>query len=207
MSLPQPRARRRWYSLPMRLLTSLILVSIVACSGSPDYIATVQQFQSLKNSGQDEATLQLFAEDASLHFGALGTLTGHDAIAQIHGYDRALRTQLSFEDCVQTEQAVTCRTTETNDWLATAGIASIIYDETRFEFNADGRIQSVGATLSGESMQQMGAAMAAFDIWARANQPEAYAELFSAEGAFVYSFENGEKIFALLQQWQGDLGN
>ncbi|MDJ0710414.1 MAG: hypothetical protein QNJ14_08495 [Woeseiaceae bacterium] len=188
----------------MRHWIALALVMLVACDGPANHIVTVHQFQTLKNSGHDEATLQLFAEDASLHFGPLGTLTGHAAIDQIHGYDRALRTQLSFEDCVQTGQVVACRTSETNDWLATAGIESLNYDETRFEFDREGRIKSVSAVLSGESMQQMGAAMAAFDTWARAHRPEPYAELFSAEGAFVYSFDNGEKVLALLRQWQAD---
>ena len=100
-----------------------------------------------------------------------------------------------------------CRTTEVNDWLTTAGIDSITYVETRFEFDAHGRIKSVSATLSEESMQRMGAAMATFDAWARANQPDSYAELFSTEGAFIYSFENGEKVLALLREWQSGTAN
>ncbi len=178
------------------------LLLCAACTVPSDHVASVKAFEHLKNSGQEDATLELFADDASLHFGPLGTLTGIDQIREIHGYDLALHTKLRFENCEQVDEVVTCGVVETNDRLKTAGIESISYDETRFSFDADGRIASVTATLSVDSMQQMGAAVAAFDAWARANQPEPYAELFTAEGAFVYSFENGEKVLVLLRAWQ-----
>lgn len=181
------------------------LVLCAACSAAPDHVATVREFESLKNTGQEDATLELFAENASLHFGPLGSLTGIEQIREIHGYDIALRTQLRFDDCHQTGEAVSCRVIETNDWLSTAGIASITYDETHFEFDDDGRIASVSATLSAGSLQRMGAAMAAFESWARANAADEYAELFSDEGAFVYSYVNGEKVLSLLQQWRAAL--
>lgn len=186
----------------MKLLAVTVLLLCAACSAPPDHIATVEKFESLKNAGEEDATLALFAENASLHFGPLGTLTGIEQIRDIHGYDMALNTRLQFRDCEQTNQVVSCAVVETNDWLATAGIESITYDETRFEFHDDGRIASISATLSADSMQRMGAAMAAFDTWARANSPDAYAELFSDEGVFTYSFENGEKVLSLLRQWQ-----
>jgi len=185
------------------LIPALLLCA--ACSTPPDYIATVKSFEHLKNSGQEEATLELFAEDASLHFGPLGTLTGIEQIREIHAYDLALQTQLRLESCEQLGRVVTCGVVETNDWLRTAGIESIAYDETRFAFDENGRIASVSAVLSYDSMQQMGATMAAFDTWARANLPDAYADLFSEEGAFVYSFKNGERVLSLLRQWQAEL--
>ncbi|MDJ0750843.1 MAG: hypothetical protein QNJ11_15260 [Woeseiaceae bacterium] len=189
----------------MKRFVIIALVLCAACSAPPNHIATVKDFESLKNAGQDDATLELFAETASLHFGPLGSLTGIEQIREIHGYDLALRTQLRFDDCEQTDQVVSCRVLETNDWLRTAGIESIAYDETRFEFDVDGRIASVSATLSAESLQKMGAAMAAFDSWARANSAEEYAELFTDEGAFVYSYVNGEKVLSILRQWQAAL--
>lgn len=41
-----------------------------------------------------------------------------------------------------------------------------------------------------------------FDTWARANRPIDYAELYSQDGAFVYSEENAEKVLVLLSQWR-----
>ena len=191
----------------MRHVMTPVLLLCAACAATPDHIASVMTFEELKNSGQEDATLELFAADASLHFGPLGTLTGLDQIREIHAYDLALHTELRFESCEQDDDVVTCAVVETNDWLKTAGIASITYDETRFKFNEDGRIASVSATLSQDSMQQMGAAVAAFDAWARANTPGAYAELFSDDGAFDYSFESGEKVLTLLRQWRQAIVN
>ncbi len=182
------------------VISSILLCA--GCSAPTDHIAAVRAFEELKNSGQEEATLELFADNASLDFGPLGTLTGIEKIRDIHGYDIALRTQLRFEECEQVDRVVSCSAVETNDWLRTANIELITYDETRFTFGADGLIASVSATLSADSARQMGAAVAAFDAWARENVPDAYAELFSDEGAFIYSFANGEKVLSLLQQWQ-----
>ena len=188
--------------MTMKRISIPALLLCAACSAPADHVATVKSFEDLKNSGQEDATLALFADDATLDFGPLGTLTGVDQIREIHGYDLALRTQLQFKDCEQLENVVSCGVVETNDWLTTAGIESIDYEETRFTFNDDGQIASIGAIISAESMQQMGAAMSAFDTWARENSADAYAELFTDDGAFDYSYETGEKVLTLLRQWQ-----
>lgn len=94
---------------------------------------------------------------------------------------------------------VRCRVIESNDWLTTVDIDSITYDENRFDFTQDGRIESVSATLSAESSQILGAAMAEFHEWAMTHKPAEYRDLFIEEGDFVYSQENAGKVLTLLQ--------
>jgi len=185
-----------------RLALIALTFLVAACARGPDFSQTVLEFQRLKNEGNVEQALSLFADKPSLQFGPLGTITGLNEVRGILEYDRALNTQLRIEECQATGLEVSCRVIETNDWLKSVDIKSITYDENRFTFTSDGRIQSVASTLSAESEQLLGAAMTRFDAWARANQPSAYASLFSDKGAFVYSHENAEKVLALLRKWR-----
>ena len=189
----------------MKQYALLVLVLLVAgCGQAPDYLETVSEFQRHKNEGNLDLVMELFAEDASLHFGSLGSIAGLDAIRDIHEYDVALNTHLRFEQCELAGQEVTCRVIETNDWLKAVAVESITYDESTFTFAPDGRITAVVSALSAESDQLLGEVLVEFDVWARANQPVEYAELFADDGAFEYSSANGEKVLALLRQWRGE---
>jgi len=183
---------------------SMLVVLLIACSQQPDSLQLVRDYEAQKNSGDLEVVFNMFADVPNLHFGPLGTLTGMESVRGIHEYDAALNTEVIFSECSAVAQVVSCRATETNDWLGTAGIESITYDESRFTFTPDGRIQSVSATLSAESGALLGAAMSRFDSWAREKQPEQYASLFSDDGAFVYSGVNGDKVLRLLSQWRAE---
>jgi len=176
--------------------------AVLACSPALDYSATVLEFQKYKNGGNLESVLNLFAAQPTLHFGQLGTISGLSDIRGILEYDRALNTHLLFQECETNAAEVVCRVVETNDWLKLADIESITYDENKFLFTSDGRIQSIEATLSAESGQLLGAAMVQFDEWAKTNRPVEYAELFSEKGAFIYSHVNAEKVLALLRVWR-----
>lgn len=179
-----------------------LFISVFACSPTPDHLATVLEFEEYKNSGDLESALNLFAEKPTLHFGPLGTISGLDEIRGILEYDMALNTHLRFQECETNAADVVCRVEETNDWLKLADIASITYDENKFLFSSDGRIQLIEVTLSAESRQLLGAAMARFDEWAKTNQPIEYAQLFSEAGTFNYSHDNAEKVLVLLREWR-----
>jgi hypothetical protein len=190
----------------IRRAVLVLLVSLAcACSQPPDYAATVRDLQKYKNEADLESAVGLFADEPSLHFGGMGTITGLAEIRGILEYDLALNTHLQFYDCETKGQEVSCSVSETNDWLKIAGIDSIEYDENRFTFSTDGRIASVVATLSDTSGQRLGAAMAEFHAWGTTNEPAEYGSLFSEEGNFVYSGENAEKVVALLRMWRSNV--
>lgn len=181
---------------------ALVSFLLVSCAGDAGKLNLIREYETQKNNGNLEAVLQMFAEDAVLNFGPMGSLSGLDHIRGIHEYDIAIDTRLRFSDCTVNNNEVACRTVETNEWLRLAGIESLAYDESLFQVSPDGRIQSVAVTLSPESSQSLGIAMARFDAWARANRPDEYSALFSAKGAFVYSSMTGDKVLALLRQWR-----
>jgi hypothetical protein len=192
--------------MTIRIVTLSFLLMIASCSRTPDNLQRVMEYQEHKNQQDLDAALEMFADDASLHFGPLGSLQGREQIRGIQEYDLALNTQLQFDNCRDAKQLVSCRTTETNDWLRLADIESITYEESLFTFTSDGRIQSIAATLSPESGEMLGAAIVQFDAWARSNHPDEYAALFSQDGNFSYSYENGERVLGLLRQWHPEQG-
>ena len=190
----------------MKIRTGLLILSfaVIGCSQNPDYLETVREFENRKSAGDVEAVLALFVDEPSLHFGTLGTISGRPALRGILEYDVALNTKLDFAECTVNGEEVTCRVVESNDWLKLVDIESITYDENRFVFAPDGRIDSVVAILSSESGQSLGAVMAEFHGWATMNHPEEYGSLFSEDGAFVYSRENAGKVLELLRIWRSD---
>ena len=190
----------------MKRYLALVVLSgtLVACSSPLDYSGTVLEFQKHKNRGDLESVMKLFADEPSMDFGSLGTITGSTAVRGILEYDVALNAHLQLRDCNAKGFEVSCRVVETNDWLKTADIESITYDENRFVFAADGRIDSVSAKLSAESEESIGKALGEFHQWATTNRPVEYAQLFSEDGAFVYNRENAEKVLMLLQNWRGE---
>lgn len=184
------------------LVLAILACVLAACSPPPNYLGTVLAFQKYKNDGDLESALKLFAEEPTLHFGPLGTITGLTGIRGILEYDLALNTHLQLEDCMVDGLEVRCRVVESNDWLKTVDIDSITYEENRFDFTRDGCIESISATLSAESSQFLGAAMAEFHEWATTHKPVEYGDLFNEEGNFVYSQENARKVLALLRIWR-----
>lgn len=188
--------------MPVRSALLLLFVIVFGCAPKPSALETVSKFQRLKNAGDLDGAMGLFAQDAKLNLGPLGEVDGREAIRRLLDYDVSLHAQLEFENCAQEEITVTCRVIEKNDWLRIAGIESITYTENRFILSPEGMIEEVEATLAPESAQRLGQAMAEVDRWARANEPEAYGSLFDADGAFVYSGENGKQILELLAQWR-----
>ncbi len=187
----------------MRFVSAAIIVFLASsCTSDRDSLRIIETYEIHKNAHDTEQTLALFAEDAVLDFGPIGTVTGHAAIARIHEYDIALQTRLEIEECGVDGESVVCQITETNKWLTTAGIDSIFFPEARFAIDTDGRIYSIAAIPSAESMSALGAAMASFATWAKANAPDRFAALFDAQGNFAFSYDNGNKVLRLLAEWR-----
>ncbi len=187
----------------MRLITTAIIVLLAAsCTSDIDRLQVIEEFERLKNAHDREATLTLFAADAELDFGPMGTMQGHEAIDRIHGYDAALSTMLKFDSCTTQDSDVVCQVTETNDWLKIAGIDSIVYEQVRFTVEDTGKIRRVSAIPSEASIAAMGTALTAFGGWAQQHAPERFGALFDAQGNFDYNFENGQKVLQLLHEWQ-----
>lgn len=184
------------------LLAILLTVALSNSTGSAqtDLLAIVQQYQILHNLEMTDETMALFSEDAEFEIVGQGVLP-YPAIRAIHDYDRGINTRLAFINCEVEDNTVTCQTVEFNGWLEAAGLQPIFYTSSVFAFDGD-KIARVTATMSAESAQALNQTLAAFVPWLMQARPEEASLLFSPEGLFIYSEENGERVVSLLYEWR-----
>ncbi len=187
-------------------VTMFLVLLMTACSPPDDLLQRVTAYQDACNRHDIDEVMALYARDARLEFGPLGSIEGTERIRGIHEYDRAINTELHFEDCTVDYRTVTCRAVENNDWLRTARLDPLVYSASIFTFNRRGLIETTVAQMSPESARRLGKVMARFNAWARENAAWEYSELFRPDGGFRYIYDSGGKILGLLQQWQADSG-
>ena len=195
--------RRSSFSLPVteRQIVALgpILGALFACAAPVDPVRLIDTYTQQANNHQVEAAVAMFAPDARLDFGPIGVVQGHDDIRMIAEYDRVLNTQLQIHDCVAEGLRAVCRATENNNWLTIAAVGEIEFDAVTFDFNDDGLIAGLSASLSPPSMAGMTDAMSRFDGWARSTHPERYGDLFLSDGRFKFGSRAGQEVIALLE--------
>ena len=179
----------------------LILATLLTgtAAAQEDLVSLVQALQDTMNRGDLDAHMALYADDAEFEFVGKGSLVGKEQIRGYKAYSIALNTDLQFSDCTAGGNTVTCQLSRTDDMLrkAAAGPLSV---SVVFTFE-DGLIQKQAVALSPESAKVYGQTSGAFLGWVGKDHPEAMVKLFTAEGQFVYSRENGELVASLVKEW------
>ena len=179
-----------------------ILCALFGCAAAVDPVRLIDTYTQHANNHEVEAAVAMFAPDARLDFGPIGVVQGHDEIRKIAEYDRALKTQLRIHDCIEEGLRAVCRATENNDWLAIAAVGEIEFSTVTIDFNEDGLIAGLSASLSPPSMAGMTDAMMRFDGWARSTHPQRYTALFFSDGRFRFGSRAGREVIALLELWR-----
>lgn len=171
---------------------------------TPDNVSLVQAYETAANAHDIDAVMSMFADDAVFELVGQGTLPNLEAIQAIHEYDKGINTQITLQNCTAAGQTVTCEVAEQNDWLSAAGLGEIFYPSSVFTLTETGKIQKISSTVSDEDGAAMGSVLAEFVPWLMTERPEESASLFSQDGQFIYSEENGVLVVDLLAQWQAD---
>ena len=167
-----------------------------------ELIQQVKAYERAHNHFDVDAIMEMLADNAVLEFVGLGTFNTRAEIQALHAYDKAIRTQVHFQNCTVEENQVVCEAIETNDWLSAAGLAKIFYPSSIFTFTTTGKIQKISAMLAEPDSAAMGAVLAAFTPWLNTERPQESRPLFSSEGTFNYSEANGTLVVSLLKQWR-----
>ncbi|MGD8967604.1 MAG: nuclear transport factor 2 family protein [Anaerolineae bacterium] len=179
------------------LLLAAVIASTAAAQG--DLVSLVQALQDAMSRGDLDAAMAMYADDAEFEFVGMGSLVGQEKIRGYKEYITALNTELQYSDCTAEGNSVTCKLTKNDDMLrkVTAGPVS---HSMAFTFEG-GLIQKQAVTTPPASAQVLGQTSGAFLGWVKENQPEAMVKLFTPEGQFVYSGENGALVASLIPQW------
>ncbi len=187
-----------------RGISVLVFVAIALSGGvmsaQDDLLRIVETYQILHNSGQVDALMELFTDDAEFELVGQTTLKG-ESLQAIHDYDTAIESRLAFINCDVQDNTVTCQTVEFNNWLEKAELQPVYYTSSVFTIEND-KIAGISATMSPQSAESIGETLQAFMPWLMANRAEVASPLFTSEGAFIYSYDNGELVLQLLSEWR-----
>ncbi len=170
---------------------------------APDFLALINTYQESHNRSEVERALAMFSPDARFEVVGMGTMPDLDSIRALHHYDVGIQAQVEFSNCIVEDSIVTCEAREQNDWLKTAGLGSMFYPSSVFTFNPSGKITRIVATMSPDGARALGEVLSEFGPWLHTDRPEAAARLFTDDGLFVYSEENGRLVVQMLREWRG----
>jgi hypothetical protein len=167
-----------------------------------DAIGQIKAYETAHNAYAVDMALAFFVDHAVLEFSGLGNFQNHEAIRQIHEYDKAIHAQINAQNFVVDGERVICAVREQNDWLTAAGLEDIFYPSVVYTFTTEGKIQKISATISVKDGAAIEAVLAEFVPWLMKQRPLEAKRLFTKAGEFVYSGTNGSLVIALLAHWQ-----
>jgi ketosteroid isomerase-like protein len=182
-------------------VVAFILATFLAsrAAAQEDLVGLVQALEDAMSRGDLDGAMAMYADDAEFEFVGMGSLVGQEQIRGYKEYIAALNTDLQYSDCTAEGNTVTCKLTKNDDMLRKVAAGPVSHSMA-FTF-ADGLIKKQAVTTPPASAQILGQTSGAFLGWVKENQPGAMAKLFTAEGQFVYSGDNGALVASLIPEW------
>jgi len=185
-----------------RIFNKLFIVLRVSCvflvtSCSPTLVERVHAMKDAHNRGDVEKELSFFAEDVRCEFGESLVINGKDELRKAIEQNALLKSQMTFTDCKESGNTVTCKVTEQNDILKAAWVGPVFYEFSEHTYE-NGLIKELKARPTQESIRLMGEFREAFGQWASDTYPQEWARL-RAEGV---TQENVNKWLALVRTWR-----
>lgn len=185
-----------------RLFNKLFVVLCVSClfvvtSCAPTLVGRVHAMTDAHNRGDVEKELSFFSDDIRCDFGESFVINGKEELRKAVEQNALFRSQMTFTDCKESGNTVTCKVEEQNDMLKAAGIGPVYYEFSEQTYEK-GLIKGVRASPTQESIRMMGNFRSAFGQWASDTYPQEWAML-RAEGV---TKENVNKWLALVREWR-----
>lgn len=166
-----------------------------------DLLNTVAGLQDAANRHAIDEVMAMFAEDAEFELAGLTRLVGKNEIRSIFEYDAGVDGNIQFINCTSSMDTVTCQLVETNDRLRLAGLDSLLYPECMLSFE-NGLIRLWSAVPDPESTRAIMEFWGAVGEWIKEHYPAEYTRMFTREGRFIRSRENGERAVRLGRQYR-----
>ena len=166
-------------------------------SCAPTLVERVYAMKEAHNRGDVEKELSFFCDDIRCEFGESFVINGKEELRKAIEQNALLRSQMTFTDCKESGNTVTCKVIEQNDMLKAAGIGPVYYEFSKQTYE-NGLIKGVRARPTQESIQMMREFREAFGQWASGTYPQEWAKL-SDEGV---TKENVKKWLALVREWR-----
>lgn len=174
-------------------ISSLLLLTT---SCAPTLMGRIKALQAAHNRSDVEKELSFFTDDVRCEFGEY-VLEGKEQLRKAVEQNAIFNSHMTFSDCKQSGNSVTCKVKERNDLLKAAGIGLTYYEFSQQVFEK-GLIKEVRAKPTEESVRDLREFQEGFGRWAADNQAQKWIEL-DAEGI---TKENVDKWLALVREWR-----
>jgi hypothetical protein len=185
-----------------RFFNKLFVVLCCSCilpvtSCAPTLVERIHAMKDAHNRGDIEKELSFFADDVRCEFGGSFVINGKEELRKAVEQNALLRSRMTFTDCEENGNTVTCKVREQNDMLKAAGLGPVYYEFSEQTYENE-LIRGVKARPTQESIQMMRDFREAFGQWASDAYPQEWAGLRD-EGV---TKENVNKWLALVRTWR-----
>jgi len=192
------------------MTASLLLLSlslIIAPGAGPStpsptgLLASVKAYEAAANRHDWQGLQPLLGDHLVIDLGDGMNLVGREGAGRLHEWEWAMATRIAYSDCKVSGATVTCRATEENDFLRTAGLGPITYTAATLTFE-DGRVTRLSSVLSEESAASVGGFMESFLTWAKETDPKGLARFYDeGQGSFTFGREGAVTLKRLVRTY------
>lgn len=180
---------------PFVVLCISCIFLLTSCS--PTLVGRAHAMRDAHNRGDVEKELSFFADDVRCEFGDSFVINGKEELRKAVEQNALFNSRMTFTDCKESGNTVTCKVTEQNDMLQAAGIGPVYYEFSEQTYE-DGLIKRLRARPTQDSNRMMSEFRGGFVQWASDKRPQEWARL-GAEGV---TKENVDKWLMLIRQWR-----
>lgn len=184
-----------------RFINSFVVICVVSAfltmSCSSTLVKRIKAMEEAHNSGDVEMELSFFADDVRCDFGGSFVINGKEELRKVVEGNSIFNSQMTFTDCKEKGNTVTCKVTEQNDMLKAAGIGPVYYEFSEHVFE-NGLIKGLKAGPSEEYVFALKEFREDFGQWIFKNRPQESTELKTTG----ITKNNVNKWLALIRQWR-----
>ncbi len=171
-----------------------------------ELLKLIAVFEDIFNRHATEDVLAMFTDDAVLEIEGVTRLEGKAELRTMFGYDAGVKSNLELVNRTAAGDTVTCQVVETNDRVTAAGLDVLLYTRCDLIFKK-GLIHIWRTVPEERSTQAFSQFWTAIMPWIAAHRPDDYAMMYTSEGKFVRSRENGVRIVQLAKQYRAEAGS
>ena len=167
-------------------------------------IERVQSYEQAHNRQDVGAVMAMCADDIRFENVGSWVKVGKDDVRLLEEYCAAINHSVSLHGFSASEETVSCRALERNDFYRLMGINEVERTSCHFSFR-QGLIAEQRVEVAPKSGEALSAAWPPMIAWVSRERGEVLARLMP-QGEFVYSAESARAWLALLQEWRQSQG-
>ena len=160
-------------TIVMMYVSSLLLLTT---SCSQRLVGRVQAMKDAHNRGDIERELSFFADDVRCDFGGSFVINGKEELRKVVEGNSIFNSRMTFTDCKESGNTVTCKVTEYNDMLKAAGLGPVYYEVSEHIFE-NGLIKEMRAKPAEENVRALREFREGFGKWISETRPQESTEL------------------------------